>query len=68
MNLDTYGTLVAASLVLLLGRQLVLRIAFLRIYSIPEPVVGGLLVALAARPGLMTVTTGGLLVRGGIEC
>ena len=35
MNLDTYGTLVAASLVLLLGRQLVLRIAFLRIYSIP---------------------------------
>lgn len=48
MNLDTYGTLVAASLVLLLGRQLVLRIAFLRIYSIPEPVVGGLLVALAA--------------------
>lgn len=48
MSLDTYGTLVAASLVLLLGRQLVLRIAFLRIYSIPEPVVGGLLVALAA--------------------
>ena len=47
MHLDVYGTLVAASLVLLLGRQLVARVAFLRHYSVPEPVVGGLLVALA---------------------
>jgi len=37
---------VAASLVLLLGRGLVKRVGFLRAYNIPEPVAGGLLVAL----------------------
>ncbi len=36
----------AASLVLLLGRGLVTRIGFLRNYNIPEPVAGGLVVAL----------------------
>ena len=46
VQLDFYGTLVAASLVLLLGRGLVTRIGFLRGYNIPEPVAGGLLVAL----------------------
>jgi ESS family glutamate:Na+ symporter len=46
VQLDFYGTLVAASLVLLLGRGLVTRIGFLRNYNIPEPVAGGLLVAL----------------------
>lgn len=46
-ELDFYGTLVAASLVLLLGRGLVARIDFLRVYNIPEPVAGGLVVALA---------------------
>ncbi|NVZ69862.1 sodium/glutamate symporter [Pseudomonas costantinii] len=45
LQLDFYSTLVAASLVLLLGRWLVSRIGFLRAYSIPEPVAGGLLVA-----------------------
>lgn len=45
-ELDFYGTLVAASLVLLLGRGLVQRVGFLRAYNIPEPVAGGLLVAL----------------------
>lgn len=45
LQLDVYSTLVAASLVLLLGRWLVARIGFLRAYSIPEPVAGGLLVA-----------------------
>ncbi|MFT0517496.1 sodium/glutamate symporter [Pseudomonas faucium] len=45
LELDFYGTLVAASLVLLLGRGLVARIHFLRIYNIPEPVAGGLVVA-----------------------
>jgi len=44
-QLDFYSTLVAASLVLLLGRWLVARIGFLRTYSIPEPVAGGLLIA-----------------------
>lgn len=46
LQLDFYGTLVAASLVLLLGRALVTRVNFLRSYNIPEPVAGGLLVAL----------------------
>ncbi|MHC8323259.1 sodium/glutamate symporter [Pseudomonas sp. GB2N2] len=45
IELDFYGTLVAASLVLLLGRALVARVGFLRIYNIPEPVAGGLVVA-----------------------
>lgn len=45
-QLDFYGTLVAASLVLLLGRGLVTRVGFLRAYNIPEPVAGGLMVAL----------------------
>ncbi|MDP5007795.1 MAG: sodium/glutamate symporter [Glaciimonas sp.] len=46
ITLDTLQTLVAASLVLLLGRKLVGSSTFLKTYSIPEPVVGGLLVAL----------------------
>ncbi|MGW8463769.1 sodium/glutamate symporter [Pseudomonas sp. CLCA07] len=46
IQLDFYGTLVAASLVLLLGRGLVARVGFLRTYNIPEPVAGGLVVAL----------------------
>jgi len=46
INLDTLETLVAASLVLLLGRKLVASSSLLKTYSIPEPVVGGLLVAL----------------------
>lgn len=45
ITLDSYGTLVAASLVLLTGRKLVGSVQFLRSYSIPEPVVGGLIVA-----------------------
>ncbi|WP_429255561.1 sodium/glutamate symporter [Paraburkholderia sp. GAS334] len=45
VNLDTPETLMAASLVLLIGRQILARAAILRAYSIPEPVVGGLLVA-----------------------
>ncbi|PYY79486.1 sodium/glutamate symporter [Pseudomonas sp. TKO26] len=45
VQLDFYGTLVAASLVLLLGRGLVTRVGFLRAYNIPEPVAGGLGVA-----------------------
>jgi ESS family glutamate:Na+ symporter len=46
MNLDTSETLMAAALVLLLGRAIRARTPVLRTYSIPEPVVGGLLVAL----------------------
>lgn len=44
-HLDVYGTLVAATLVLLLGRKLVNTVPFLAKYTIPEPVAGGLLVA-----------------------
>ncbi|NPT61146.1 sodium/glutamate symporter [Paraburkholderia sp. 5N] len=46
VSLDTLETLMAASLVLLLGRWILARTPILRAYSIPEPVVGGLLVAL----------------------
>lgn len=45
IHLDTYGTLVAATLVLLLGRKCVQTISILKKYTIPEPVAGGLLVA-----------------------
>ncbi len=46
-QLDTFSTLVAATLVLLLGRKLVHIVPFLKKYTIPEPVAGGLLVAIA---------------------
>lgn len=45
IHLDTYGTLVAATLVLLLGRKCVQTISIFKKYTIPEPVAGGLLVA-----------------------
>ncbi|VVE14208.1 sodium:glutamate symporter [Pandoraea eparura] len=45
---STYGTLVCATLVLLLGRKLVEWVGPLRTYSIPEPVAAGLLVAVGA--------------------
>ncbi|XZG69501.1 sodium/glutamate symporter [Chitinibacteraceae bacterium HSL-7] len=47
MKLDTYTSFVAASLVLLLGRVLLARVALLRNYNLPEPVIGGLIVAIA---------------------
>lgn len=43
-----YYTLIAAVLVLLLGRFLVAKINFLRQYNIPEPVAGGLVAAAIA--------------------
>ncbi|SUG52633.1 glutamate permease [Salmonella enterica subsp. arizonae] len=46
-ELDTLSTLVAATLVLLLGRKLVQSVSLLKKYTIPEPVAGGLLVAIA---------------------
>ncbi|WP_017235063.1 sodium/glutamate symporter [Pandoraea sp. B-6] len=48
LEFSTYGTLVCATLVLLLGRKLVEWIGPLRTYSIPEPVAAGLLVAVGA--------------------
>ena len=41
IELDVFGTLTAASLVLLAGRKLVASWRVLNTYSIPEPVVGG---------------------------
>src|ERR1700676_5379500 len=40
------ATLAIAALVLVVGRRMIERVVFLRKYSIPEPVVGGLLTAL----------------------
>jgi len=47
IGLDRATTLAVACMVLILGQALVKRIEFLRKYSIPEPVVGGLLAAIA---------------------
>ncbi|MEC4115856.1 sodium/glutamate symporter [Myroides phaeus] len=46
MEFGIYETLMLACLVLLLGRFLVQKINFFKKYNIPEPVVGGFLVAL----------------------
>ncbi|QFU77457.1 sodium/glutamate symporter [Halioglobus maricola] len=46
MELDTRQTLIAAILVLYLGRFLNARLALLRNYNIPEPVTGGLLASI----------------------
>ena len=43
---NPYYTLIAATLVLLLGRLLVAKIKLLQNFNIPEPVAGGLLMAL----------------------
>lgn len=45
ITFDSYGSLVAAGLVLIIGRKCVKNIQFLNKYSIPEAVAGGLLVA-----------------------
>lgn len=45
---DAMATLVIAIVVLLVGRVIISRVGFLQRYSIPEPVVGGLLAAVAA--------------------
>lgn len=45
ITFDNYASLVAAGLVLIIGRKLVKNIHFLNKYSIPEAVAGGLLAA-----------------------
>lgn len=45
ITLNGYYTLIIATIVLLLGRWLVLRIKFLENFNIPEPVAGGLVAA-----------------------
>lgn len=45
-TLNGYYTLIAATLVLLLGRVLVKKIKFLDEFNIPDPVAGGLLVSI----------------------
>ncbi|WP_163531871.1 sodium/glutamate symporter [Helicobacter suis] len=45
ISLDIYATLVCMVGVLLLGRLIIRHVKFLRDYDIPEPVVGGVLVA-----------------------
>jgi glutamate:Na+ symporter, ESS family len=53
------ATLAIAALVLVIGRRLIEHIAFLRKYSIPEPVVGGLVAALL----ITLLHVGGVRVR-----
>ncbi|MCF7520551.1 sodium/glutamate symporter [Neisseria sp. ZJ106] len=45
-EVNSYYTLIAATLVLLLGKFLVQKIRFLRDFNIPEPVAGGLIAAI----------------------
>ena len=47
ITLNAYYTLILATIVLLIGRSLVVRIKFLEEYNIPEPVAGGLVAAIA---------------------
>lgn len=46
ITLDVFQTLLAATAVLLFGRWMIKKISFLSTYNIPEPVAGGLIVAL----------------------
>ena len=46
MEFNFYATLVSLVIVLLLGRFIVSKIGFLSYYNIPEPVVGGVIVAI----------------------
>jgi len=45
IQLNAYYTLIAATIVLLIGRLIVQKVKFFRDFNIPAPVVGGLLVA-----------------------
>lgn len=46
LEIDVVSTLVAAIVVLLIGRVVISKVGFLQRYNIPEPVVGGLIAAL----------------------
>lgn len=46
LTFNFYATLLAMVFVLLLGRLIINRSKFLRDYNIPEPVVGGIIVAI----------------------
>ena len=54
--LNSYNTLIASALVMLIGHWLVCRIKFLSAFNIPEPVAGGLLAALVIT--LLNAATG----------
>ena len=41
IEVNSYYTLIAATIVLLLGKLMVNKIKFLRDFNIPEPVAGG---------------------------
>ena len=47
INLDMFQAAAVAMGVLLLGRFMVAKVSFFRKYCIPEPVVGGFVLALA---------------------
>ena len=46
IEVNSYYTLIAATIVLLLGKLMVNKIKFLRDFNIPEPVAGGLVAAI----------------------
>src|ERR1700758_313429 len=58
ISLDVLPSLLAACLVLLLGTVVTQRVALLARYSIPSPIVGGILFAVAAAVLLRTTGKG----------
>ena len=46
ITLNFYSTLCVMVFVLLLGTFIIKQVKFLRVYNIPEPVVGGIIVAI----------------------
>ena len=49
IEVNSYYTLIAATIVLLLGKLMVNKIKFLRDFNIPEPVAGGLVACMRPR-------------------
>jgi glutamate:Na+ symporter, ESS family len=58
ISLDTLASLLAACVVLLLGTLLSQRVSLLARYSIPSPVIGGVLFAIAGAALMRTTGQG----------
>ena len=59
IHLDTLSTLVAATLVLLLGRKLVHSVSLLKKYTIPEPVFCFCAIGCASGDSMVLTDIGG---------
>src|SRR4051812_36438491 len=66
ISLDALPSLLAACLVLLLGSLVSQRVALLARYSIPSPVIGGVLFAIAATV-LVRITGNGIALANAVK-